>query len=172
MLDICEPFNKLLRASVLIHNFTVLIFFKNEEGLPYWGDPQWRASWLSSHSWVSYFQLRKCTWIIKLGWCRHPRVKYAINSYHLCHLLGYLVAVTIELQNPVVRLGQTARLMCKVGGPVNSCLWEINGELHNLQKGAKYQPVGVLEDGECGIQVTWPTFNWEPILQRFSYRQR
>lgn len=62
--------------------------------------------------------------------------------------------VVIEPQNPVVRLGQTARLMCKVRGPIKSCLWEINGELYNLQEGAKYQPFGVHQDGECGIQAT------------------
>lgn len=79
------------------------------------------------------------------------------NSFqiHVDYLTTGLVGgVVIEPQNPVVRLGQTARLMCKVRGPIKSCLWEINGELYNLQEGAKYQPFGVHQDGECGIQVT------------------
>jgi len=61
--------------------------------------------------------------------------------------------IRIEPENPVVRLGDPAQLMCKVRGPIKSCLWEINGELYTLQEGAKYQPLGNLQDGECGIQA-------------------
>ena len=61
--------------------------------------------------------------------------------------------IRIEPENPVVRLGDPTQLMCRVRGPIKSCLWEINGELYTLQEGAKYQPVGNLQDGECGIQA-------------------
>jgi len=76
----------------------------------------------------------------------------------LC-ILGVLLigsangVIRIEPENPVVRLGDPAQLMCKVRGPIKSCLWEINGELYTLQEGAKYQPLGNLQDGECGIQA-------------------
>jgi hypothetical protein len=62
--------------------------------------------------------------------------------------------VTIEPQNIVVRQDQMARLMCKTRTPIRSCLWEINGDLYNLAEGGPYEPLGVLEDGECGIQVS------------------
>jgi len=68
-------------------------------------------------------------------------------------LIGWASGVTIEPENPVVRLGDPTQLMCKVRGPIKSCLWEINGELYTLQEGAKYQPVGNMQDGECGIQA-------------------
>lgn len=61
--------------------------------------------------------------------------------------------VTITPENPVVRLGDPTQLMCRVRGPIRSCLWEINGELYTLQEGAKYQPLGNMQDGECGIQA-------------------
>ena len=62
--------------------------------------------------------------------------------------------VTIEPQNIVVRPDQVTRLMCKTRTPIKSCLWEINGDLYNLAEGGPYEPLGVLEDGECGIQVS------------------
>lgn len=69
-------------------------------------------------------------------------------------LIGFANGVIrIEPENPVVRLGDPTQLMCKVRGPIKSCLWEINGELYTLQEGAKYQPIGNLQDGECGIQA-------------------
>ncbi|XP_046437645.1 fasciclin-3-like isoform X2 [Daphnia pulex] len=69
-------------------------------------------------------------------------------------LIGVAICqVTIEPQNIVVRQDQVTRLMCKTRTPIKSCLWEINGDLYNLAEGSPYEPLGVLEDGECGIQA-------------------
>jgi hypothetical protein len=68
--------------------------------------------------------------------------------------------VTIEPQNIVVRQDQVTRLMCKTRTPIKSCLWEINGDLYNLAEGSPYEPLGVLEDGECGIQVSRTNTNF------------
>ena len=71
------------------------------------------------------------------------------------HFLGPTLAqVAIEPQNVVVRPDQMTRLMCKTRTLIENCLWEFNGDLYNLQEGSPYEPLGVLENGECGIQVS------------------
>lgn len=68
-------------------------------------------------------------------------------------LTGYVAAVTIEPTNRVARKGENMQLMCKVRGVIKSCFWEINGNLFSLNQGGKYEPVGNLLDGECGVMV-------------------
>ena len=72
--------------------------------------------------------------------------------------IGYVAGVTIEPMNPVSRNGETIQLMCKVRGVIKNCLWQINDNLYTLQDGGKYQPVGNLMDGECGITVIVTNF--------------
>ncbi|XP_057374492.1 fasciclin-3-like isoform X6 [Daphnia carinata] len=77
-----------------------------------------------------------------------------LNFISLFLLIGIAnCQVTIEPQNIVVRQGEVTRLMCKTRTPIENCLWEINGDLFNLLQGSPYEPFGILEDGECGIQA-------------------
>ncbi|XP_045027491.1 fasciclin-3 isoform X5 [Daphnia magna] len=77
-----------------------------------------------------------------------------LNFISLLLLIGIAnCQVTIEPQNIVVRQDDVTRLMCKTRTPIKSCLWEINGDLYNLSPGSLYEPLGILEDGECGIQA-------------------
>lgn len=62
--------------------------------------------------------------------------------------------ITIDPLSPVVRSGETVRLMCRADGPIRSCLWQINNDLYTLGEGQRFQPYGQLSDGECGIQVS------------------
>ena len=119
-----------------------------------------REPWLMM---ISYRRVLK-EWA-KGGKDSHNNALYSIHihvffSFFLCcccfsfTFIGLVGAqVTIEPQNVVVRPDQVTRLMCKSRAPIKSCFWEINGDLYNLQEGSPYEPLGVLEDGECGIQV-------------------
>lgn len=113
-----------------------------------------RAIVSASEPWREYDDIIPNSW--------HNRsILFIVYSYFFLYLFFFLwywtglvnAQVTIEPQNVVVRPDQVTRLMCKTRTPIKSCLWEINGELYNIQEGSPYEPLGVLEDGECGIQV-------------------
>jgi len=60
----------------------------------------------------------------------------------------------IDPVDPILRVGQTAKMLCKAPSSIKSCLWYINGQLYNPEPNpaSDIRSFGNFEDGECGIE--------------------
>jgi len=70
-------------------------------------------------------------------------------------LFGYVAcSITIDPVDPILRLDETAKIMCKAPSSIENCFWYINNALLNPSTAGtgRIRSFGSLEDGECGIE--------------------
>jgi len=70
-------------------------------------------------------------------------------------LFGFATCnIVIDPVDPILRLGQTAKMMCRAPSSIKSCYWYINGQLYNPdpEGTGSIRSFGSADDGECGIE--------------------
>ena len=62
-------------------------------------------------------------------------------------------SIVIDPVDPILRVGQTAKMLCKAPSSIRGCLWMINYQLYDpLNPFNDIRSFGNYEDGECGIE--------------------